>query len=81
MIDRLRTMVSGAKPSIHAVLDIGTVEAKALIVLVEGDRAGIVGVGRRGHEPGAIVNGSLADARSQPAPVNRRWRRPRPRRR
>ena len=43
MIDRLRTMVTGAKPSIYAVLDIGSVDAKALLVIVEGDKAGIVG--------------------------------------
>ena len=56
-------MVAGARPSIYAVLDIGTVEAKALLVLVEGEKAGIVGAGRMGHQPGAIVNGSLADVK------------------
>ncbi len=62
MISRLRTLLSGGRPDIYAVLDIGTVEAKALLVVVEGDQASIVGAGRQAHQPGAVVNGILADA-------------------
>jgi len=61
MINKLRSVVAHRRPDLYAILDIGTVEAKALLVLVEGEQAAIVGAGRQAHQPGAIVNGSVAD--------------------
>jgi hypothetical protein len=63
MINRLRTMLAGDRPELYAILDIGTVEAKALLVLIEGEKATLVGAGRQVHQPGAIANSSIADAR------------------
>lgn len=63
MINRLRTMLAGNRPDLYAILDIGTVEAKALLVLIDGEKATLVGAGRQAHQPGAIANCSVADAR------------------
>jgi hypothetical protein len=61
MISTLRSLLPRKRPDLYAILDVGTVEVKALIVLIEGEQASIVGSGQQAHPPGAIVDGSLAD--------------------
>ena len=61
MIDKLQTWLLGGRPNLYAVLDIGTTEAKALIVLVDKGKAIVVGAGRQPHQDGAIADASLAD--------------------
>lgn len=61
MINRLRTWLKGSQPDLYAILDIGTVEAKALLLLVEGERAAIVGAGKHPYEAGAMARGQVAD--------------------
>ena len=61
MINRLQSLLSGERPHLYAVLDIGTVEAKALVVLVENEQAAIVGVGREAHAQGAVQDGGIAN--------------------
>ncbi len=63
MLSKLRTLLPHSQPDLYAILDIGTVEAKALLLLVAEDDAAVVGVGRQAHQPGAIVNGSIVDAK------------------
>ena len=63
MINKLRSLLSGNRPDLYAILDLGTVEAKALVVLVDGEQAAIIGAGRQAHHSGAIVNGMLSDAK------------------
>ncbi len=61
---KLRGLLSGGQIQLWAVLDIGTVEAKALVVLVEDDRASIVGVGREVHGQEPVRDGAIADTQA-----------------
>jgi len=63
MLSKLRALLPHSQPDLYAILDIGTVEVKALLLLVAEDDAAVVGVGRQVHQPGAMVNGSIADAK------------------
>jgi cell division ATPase FtsA len=63
MISKLSTWFAKNRPDLYAVLDIGTCEAKALLILVDHEQAAIIGAGKQAHEAGAIHQGSLNDAR------------------
>lgn len=61
MISQLRSLLFGSRPELYAVLDIGTAEAKSLVLLVDGEQAAIVGAGRQAYDPGAIAGGAVGD--------------------
>lgn len=63
MINRLSAWLARNRPDLYAILDIGTCDAKALLILVDGEQAAIIGVGKQPHAAGAIENGSLNDTR------------------
>lgn len=67
MISRLRNLLSARRPNTYAVLDLGSVDAKALVVLVEHQQAFIVGAGRQAHAPGAMHDGVIVDAQAAAA--------------